>query len=393
MSGSAPPKPDYPFDAGPYIRLQQSLGLMRPDLQRVTQRAVLLAAVAWLPLLILSALQGLALGPNPRESLLLDVSAYARYLIALPMLVVAERICLPRLAGIAGHFVDAGLVTDEDRPRFDGLIASTRQLLQQRWAEIGLVLLAYTVTVMSTGVVYPADVSSWAAPTRDGVSEISLAGWWRMLVSQPLFLILVVAWLWRVAVWTRFLWKVSRLDLQLVASHPDLAGGLYFVTDSVRAFMPVAFAIGAAVAGGAGEAIVVDGRPPQDFRFVVVAAVVLVLALFQGPLMVFTGPLRRARFRGIFAYGELADAVGRQFERRWLDRSEVVGDEALSAQDFSATTDLFAIVSNVRQVGLVLYDLKSLLLLAVAVLLPFVPLVLAVLPLDQLLKMAMKLVL
>ena len=105
------------------------------------------------------------------------------------------------------------------------------------------------------------------------------------------------------------------------------------------------------------------------------------------------GFCRRAQVRGIFAYGKLAGAVGRRFERRWLDRHGALGDEVLSAPDFSATTDLYQVAANVGAMRLVPFSVRILIPLVVATLLPFLPIVLAILPLKELLNMAAKLVL
>ena len=104
-------------------------------------------------------------------------------------------------------------------------------------------------------------------------------------------------------------------------------------------------------------------------------------------------PLRRARIRGIFAYGELASAVGQRFERRWLDRHGALDDDVLSVPDFSATTDLYQVVGNVAAMRLVPVNLWILVPLVIVTLLPFVPIVLAILPLRELLDLAAKLVL
>src|SRR5262245_3256966 len=157
-----------PFDAGPYARLQAALGHGHPWVDRAVIRALVLALVAWLPLLLLAAVQGVALGASPRDSFLLDPSAYARYLVALPVLVLAERICLPPLARIADHFVRAGIVSEADRPRYESLIASSRRLLQSHRTEIALLLVAYLATLALPNAYYPSDVSSWAAPIRNG---------------------------------------------------------------------------------------------------------------------------------------------------------------------------------------------------------------------------------
>jgi hypothetical protein len=381
-----------PFDAGPYARLQAALRLTRPGAPRSARRAIAAAAVAWVPLLVLAAAQGLALRANPRESFLLDISAYARYLLALPLLVVAESICLPRLALIAQHFATAGLIPGAERARYDALISSSRRLLGHRGAEIVLVVAAYAATIGLGGVWYPPTESTWVAPLGDGIRGLSWAGWWRALVSQPLFLVCTGAWVWRTVVWARFLWGISRLQLRLVPSHPDLSGGLHFVSVSLRAFSVVALAFGVASSGSVGAAILISGRRPMEFAPAAAGFLVLVLLLFAGPLLVLGRPLLRTRTRGIFDYGELASALGRRFEAKWLRTGTEVDPECLSAPDFSATTDLYSVAANVRAMRLLPFDVKALIPLVVATLLPFLPLVFTVLPVDQVLKLVAKLV-
>jgi hypothetical protein len=336
---------------------------------------------------------GLAWNDRPQESLLLDPSVYARYLVTLPVLVLAEPLCLLPLAMIARYFPEAGLISEADRPRYESLVASARSLLDHRGAEVVLVLLAYFAALASAGSQYPASESSWVAPIIGGERHVSLAGWWRLVVSQPLLLILWGAWLWRVAVWARFLWQVARLDLRLVPVHPDLAGGLGFVATSVQGFSPVAFALGASTAGGIAEGVLLEGHALEAYRWVPGILILLVLGLFVAPMLVFSMPLIRARVRGAFAYGELAEALGRRFEQRWLGRGPDLDEDVLAAPDFSATTDLYSIAANVRNMRLVPFDLRGLIPLLVAALLPFVPLVFAVIPLKQVLLFAKKLVL
>lgn len=380
----------YPFDAGPFSRLPAPFALQRPGGASVGRRALLAAAVAWVPLVVLAAVQGYALRDDPRESLLLDLSTYARYLIALPLLMLAETTCLPRLALIARHFGTAGLVREPDRPGYDQLIDSTRRLLHSRRAAVVIVLAAYALS-LSFGrsvspVSYAATASTWVAPVVDGARSLSLAGLWRGLVSQPLLIALLGAWLWRMALWTRFLNGVGRLDLRLVPAHPDLAGGLRFVATSLPPFAVLAFALGAWLAGGIANAVLYDARAPREFRHVLLVLLGVVLVLFAGPLLTLVGPLRRARIRGSLEYGALAAAVGERFEERWLARGSVVDAQALGAPDFSATTDLYSITANVRDMRVVPLGLKSLVPLVVATVLPFVPVVLIALPVEQVLQ-------
>ena len=385
------PSPENTFDAGPYSRVPHALRWAGRGPHWLRNRAFALAAVAWVPLAVFSAAQGLALSDQRRESQLLDISAYVRYLVAIPTFVLAEAICLPQLGKIVRQFLDAGLVTGDERAGYETILDSTRTLLTSPEVELALLAIAYISTLATSESLYPEAVSTWVSPIREGSRTLSLAGWWLMLVSQPLYQVLIAIWLWRVVVWARLLWKLSRLNLQLLPSHPDRAGGLAFVGTSLRGFTPVAFGLGAAVAAGAAEAIFVDGRPVQEFKLVVGALVVGMVVLFAGPLFIFAPPLRRARIRGIFAYGELASAVGRRFEERWLGRHGEVSDDALSVQDFSATTDLYQVVANVSAMRVTPVNLWILIPLVVATLLPFVPIVLAILPLRELLALIAKL--
>jgi hypothetical protein len=379
-----------PLEAGPFIHYLKLAGLGGIEANRVARRAVLAALIAWLPLVALAAVQGLALGPDPRESLLLDVSIGSRYLLALPLLIAADAVCLPALGRILRHFRDSGLVAETSLPRFDALVQSTRQLVQSPGAELGLVALAYVGTLALGSVLYPETVSTWVVPIRDGVGQVSLAGWWRALVSQPLFLVVQLAWLWRILLWARLLWGISRMELRLVPSHPDLAGGLGFTVASLRAFMMVSLALAVSVAGTVAEGVLHRGQPLQLFRIPVGGFVALMLVLFAGPLLFLAFPLLRAQPRGRLQYGALAMAMGQEFERRWLQPGSVDAD-SLAMQDFSATTDLYSIASNVYHMRIVPLDLRSLVPLALATVLPFVPVILIALPFKQVLELVGKL--
>ena len=379
-----------PLEAGPFVEYLRSTGLGGVEATRVARRAVLAAMVAWLPLVALAAMQGLALRPDPKESLLLDVSIAARYLIALPLLIAADSVCLPALGRIIRHFRDSGLVAETSLPRFDSLVASTRQLVASPGVELTLVALAYVGTLTLGSFLYPETVSTWVVPITNGVGQVSFAGWWRALVSQPLFLVAELAWLWRILLWARLLWKIARLDLRLVPSHPDLAGGLGFTVASLRAFTIVAVALSSAVAGTVAEGVLHRGEPLIQFRYPVAGFVILVLVLFAGPLFFLAFPLLRAQPRGRLQYGALATAMGQEFERRWL-RAGSIDPAALSAQDFSATTDLYSVASNVYRMRIVPLDPRALVPLALATVLPFVPVVLIALPFERVLELVGKL--
>jgi hypothetical protein len=377
---------DDPFDAGPCPRLRAVLHVSPSLPGRAWLRAVAVATVAWLPLPLLALLEGAHPSFSSRGSFLLDVPVHARYLVALPLLVAVEPWCLRQLAAIVGHFVRGGLIVDDELPRWNALRTSARRLLDGRGLEVVLAVGAFAGAIL-VGYLYPRHgASAWMTYGPGGAR--TAAGWWRTLVSQPLFLLVLSAWLWRVTVWARFLWGVSHLELRLVPAHPDQAGGLRFLAFSLRAFAPVAFAFGAVVAGTLAGEILAVAQPDPEIAHApaVLAYVAVALVLFAGPLLAFVSPLHRARMAGTLEYGALATALGCRFEERWLPPGAAVDADALAAPDFSATTDLYSIAGNVRQMAVIPAGLTDLATLVVAAILPFIPLVFVVMPLSTLLK-------
>jgi hypothetical protein len=357
------------------------LGLLAPGDLRIGRRALLVTLIGWVPLVLLALAQTAISGRGQAASLLWEVGVHARYLLAAPLLVLAEAVCVPQLNAIIRHFVDGGLVPEHERKHYDAAVASTRRLLRTPAAEIVVIGLAYAITAAAAVAHSAQDLPVWAQP--GGATPVfSPAGWWHMVVSLPLLLVLFFGWMWRLALWTRLLWLIARLDLRLVASHPDHVAGLSFVGHSLRAFSLVALAIAAVAAGRSAHVVLTGGGLPTPHLFFNIGLFVVVVALFTAPLIVFTPTLNNVWRRGTAEYGVLADRVGHAFERQWLGREGKVDDKALERPDFSATADLYAVTANVHALRFVPVDAKDIAALAVAMLIPFIPVVLLAVPAD-----------
>ena len=97
-------------------------------LELVTRRIIVLSLVAWLPLLILSLAEGRAWGGGVQVPFLMDVDVHARFLLALPLFIVAELLVHQRMRLVVERFVKRGLVPDEAIGQFDGAIAAAMRL-------------------------------------------------------------------------------------------------------------------------------------------------------------------------------------------------------------------------------------------------------------------------
>ena len=82
------------FEGGPPSRIQRSLGLVKPDQPRVIRRALLAAGIAWIPLAILTVAHTLLFRDGSARWFFADFAVHARYLIAVPVLILAEADCL-----------------------------------------------------------------------------------------------------------------------------------------------------------------------------------------------------------------------------------------------------------------------------------------------------------
>ena len=383
---AAPPAEGVPFECAPPYHLESRLGLIRAGQPQVVRRAILALAIAWLPLALLTLVRGDFMRPDHVNAFILDIGCHARYLIALPLLILAEALCAPRLTAIAGQFIAAGLIAEADRRAYERAVASTGRLLHSRTAEVAAFILAYALVASLIVSTPSAPVPLWHGVIWGERLAPTPAGWWGLLVSLPLLFLLLLGWLWRVGLWARFLWLMSRIELRLVPSHPDGAGGLGFLSTSLEAFLPLAFAFGVLAAGPVLNFVIHRGASPTQFRLQAVGVAVFTVVLFASPLLVFMRRLLDAHHRGVLSYGALTHRAGHEFEREWLPARQVIDEQTLKAPQFAATNNLYAIAARAIGMRRVPFDVRSVAVLGGAALVPFVPAELLRLPLDVILQ-------
>ena len=226
MSAHARPTAGFSLvSGGPAHGLQQRLRLVDPESFHPVRRVVVSILLTWVALLVLSAAQGLAIGGGVKIPFLYDYAAYARFLIAIPVLIVAEGFIAPRIAGVIAHFGRSGLISESDRPAYETALDRALRMRDSALAEAVLFALACASAIAVLDV-FPLDFSTWRSLVSTSGHTRTLAGWWYLVVGVALFEFLLWRWLWRLLIWYVFLWRMSRLDLRLIATHPDRAGGV-----------------------------------------------------------------------------------------------------------------------------------------------------------------------
>jgi hypothetical protein len=372
---------------GPLFQLLRRSHLAGDALELLRQRILLITLLAWLPLLVLSLIEGEALGGRAAVPFLLDIEVHVRFLIALPLLIIAELIVHQRMRFVVRQFLERNLIPQSALPRFENAIASAFRLRNSLLAEVLLIAFVYAVGILLIWRHYVAlSTDTWyAVPTPEGL-KLSITGAWYGYVSLPIYQFLLVRWYYRMFIWSRFLWQVSRIELSIVPTHPDRVGGLGFLANTVYAFMPLAVAHGAMLAGPIANRIFYLGAALPDWKVEIGVLVAFLLCLVLGPLLVFAPQLAQAKRTGNREYGTLAERYVREFDAKWLRGGAPADEPLVGSADIQSLADLANSFEVVRTMHIAPITRDSLLRLVAATLAPIVPLALTMMPFEELLQ-------
>jgi hypothetical protein len=371
---------------GPLYQLFRRSRLSDDALTLVHRRVLVAVMITWLPLLLLSIVEGRAWWGATDVPFLLNFEVHARLLLALPLLIVAELVVHVRMRRSLMQFLARNLVREPDLPRFNALIASAMRLRNSVAAEVVLIVVVYGLGIVVSEYI-TVDADTWAAGGGgSGFGSRSLAGWWQMLVSVPIFQFLLLRWHFRLFIWIRFLWQVSRIELQLMPTHPDRAGGLGFLANIVYAFTPFLVANGVLLAGLIADRIFFVGATLPQFIVEIAAVVGSLVFVVLCPLTVFGGQLSRAKRAGLAEYGVLAQRYVREFDAKWIRGKRDPAEPLVGSADVQSLADLANSFDVIRTMRLVPFSKETVLQLGIITLAPLLPLTLTMISFEELLK-------
>jgi hypothetical protein len=369
---------------GPLYQLMLRLRVTRPPLDLLSRRLIAVPLIAWLPLLALSVIAGRAWG-GVNVPFLYDIDVHVRFLVALPLLVLAEWVVHMRFRPMVSQFVERDIVVDEQRTRFDEIIDSSMRLRNSYLAEAFLVLLVFAIAPLAWRNQAAIQASTWYADVGPTGVQLTLPGMFYRFVALPIFQFMLIRWYFRLFIWYRFLWKVSRLKLNLLPTHPDGAGGLGFLTVSAHAMAPLLLAQSALLAGLIANRIFYEGARLPGFKMQILVVVIFLELQALGPLIVFMPALAACQRLGNRAYGILACQYTADFHRKWISENRP-GDELLGSADIQSLADLANSFGVIRSMSIVPFTKSAVIRIAVISLIPIAPLLLTIVPLDQLLE-------
>jgi hypothetical protein len=370
---------------GPAWRLWLRTGLAPTEPKRLLGRALLFAGICWLPLLALSLRDGLATGDAVSVPFLRDFSTYARFVFAVTLLVLADAAVPARLRPTLLQFRAAGLVPQAVMPQFLAAVLKARRHIESTLAELVVLGLAAAAAWSSAQRELGSGIATWEALLDGGGKSLTAAGWWHALVSVPLFQFLFLRWLFRGLVWAQLLARIARLDLRLVASHPDRAAGLGFLPLGQAGFAILVLVGSASLAAVLADDVVYRGTALESLYPTMAAfgAVALVFAL--GPLLAFTPPLAALKRQALLEYGALSSRHDAAFRDKWVT-AKAAAEELLGNEDPSSLADLATGYERAKALRPVPIDLQAIAPILLAAAVPMLPLVALKVPLSEILK-------
>jgi hypothetical protein len=388
-----PSLPEKPHDfslvlGGPTYQFFLKSHLAGDALEMLYRRLIIITLVAWLPLLLLSTLSS-STGSIGRLSFLHDVEVHVRFLVALPILIAAELIVHSRIRPVVRRFIERRIVMPQDLPRFERAIDSAVSLRNSIPVELGLLLLVYTVGLWVWRSRIAIVAPTWYA-LPGGPWHLTPAGVWYVFVSIPIIQFLLLRWYLRFFIWFRFLWQVSRIDLNLIPTHPDRCAGLAFLGKSAYAFGPILFAQGAMLAGLVAARVLYRGESLTSFKLQIGGFIVFFVVAILGPLVMFTQGMARAKRKGLADYGLLAERYVESFEQKWVLGHPA--EELLGSADIQSLADLGNSYAVVREMRSIPFGLEDITRLAAATAAPLLPLLLTIFSPEELIMRIIKIV-
>ncbi len=190
--------------------------------------------------------------------------------------------------------------------------------------------------------------------------------------------------------WSSFMWRVSRINLYLVATHTDMAAGLGFLSEGQKAFGPIVFAGGAVIAAKVAHRIAYEGATLSSQKVLMIAYGVMAIIVLVAPLLVVAPVLRNIKRKALLEYGALVTIHDQQFDEKWIQGQQQPDEEILGHADASSLIDLGSSFTVVRQMSLVPVNKPTLITLALAAALPMVPVVLYATPADEIVRAVLK---
>ncbi len=375
------------FSQGPLYKFYQWAGLVKDPLHFYKQRVIIICLFTWFPLLVLTMLSDVKL-----SMFISDIDVHVRLLLSLALLLYAEVNANERLQIVVRLLAKLQIISKNDLPKYEKIVASAVRFSGSITVEILLFVFAITVGRWISNHLLPYDFSNWYVIKRDTQISLTLPGYWYAFVSLPIFQFILLRWYYRVLIWYRLLWQVARLNLQLDSLHPDKAGGIGFLVNSVYGFALFLFAHSFLLSGIILNLIINTGANLWQFKYEIITWMILLILIPLLPMTFFAIKLVRTKRDGTNEYAAFANQYVNAFRKKWLHPNVETKEVLLGTPDIQSLSDLGNSYSVCEHMRVLPFGKSSVLFILVLTGLPFIPLIFTVIPLEKMISQVISMV-
>ena len=335
-----------------------------------------LIMLCWLPIAVLSLM---TLGWDKFYLLFLrDIATHVRFLFVMPVLIFSRRSLNKSFNNAIHFFHETKIVDQRNQNEFEKVMAWLMKWKNSKLIDIILIILVYSAFYFQEN--RDINQSSTYAPWHLVDDHMAAAGWWYLILSLPILQMILYRWLYTIVLWILFLRKISKVNLNLSALHPDGVGGLGFLQYIQLSFFPVALAFSALTAGVMNNAIIFSGISIVDYKITIGSVLVFVLLLFILPLMLLLPLLAKVKRKYFMLYSLEAWPFARKYEEE-LKAFYLTEEEK---PDASWHVDMLGSFEKTKDMKIILVDKTLLIAFTAAVILPFLPVLAQQVPLKEL---------
>lgn len=323
---------------------------------------------------------------------MMDFDIHVRLIICLGLLLYAEVVANERLQIVVRQFLNCHIISKKDIPRYEKMIASAVKFSNSTIVEIILFLFVITVGRWTSNHLLPFDISTWYAVKKDAVTSLTLPGYWYAFVSLPIFQFILLRWYYRLLIWYRFLWQVSRLKLRLNSLHPDRAGGIGFLVNSVYGFELFLLAHSCLLAGVIFTAIMDTNAELWQFKGEIITWLTLLVLMPLIPMIFFVIQLAKTKRDGTNEYDIVANQYVTEFHQKWIHPGSKSDKGLLGTSDIQSLADLSNSFSVSAHMRVFPFGKNIVLFIVCVTALPFIPLIFTIIPLDKMIGQMVKII-
>ena len=358
---------DYPF----YHKLTQNRWL-----NTQAKLAALGLCIAWVPLVILSALDG-KLYSGVEMPFIKDITIQTRLLIALPLLILIKENIDEKLS-IVIRYICNTLLFPEDRDHFIATHLHTAKRQNNSVLTniiIFLIIISMTTLLVMSGTyaALESGITSWMTNLSEGDNSLSLAGYWCIFISIPLFQFFGLRWMWQYIVWVFLLYKFSTAKLKLLPTHADNSAGLGIVLLAQQAFNLLFVAIAIIISGELMTNLLEDPGSFDVIKKELVFFIAASLFIVTAPLFFFVKNLTQVKTEGLIKLSEVSATLSSKFEGEWINTTPLEDKLDEDGVEPSIICDYNALYASLQELKIFPMSLKDLIPMSVMLFAPFVP--------------------